>query len=239
MGLGLLRHAHTQEDPGPQPLKYASLTGRQLYAMGAAWPELSEPGGITGLYHALGREKIAINERVNDGIVAHMGFDAFKPAALIFEHTPYGPFAHLALGLGCLGPFWTLEGDELSGALAFVTALGDLARGRCDRALVGAYRIEPAEATLCLLGREASGDLVWKALYTHGLEVPGPGELTELAIALGQPVRLEDPRDLATDPHGLKSLIAALGRAQEGEATAVWSCSADGRGLLMGFGRRS
>lgn len=239
MGLGLLRHGHAQGDPGPQPLKYASLTGRQLYALGAAWPELAEPGRVTGLYQAVGREKIAINERVNDIIEAHMGFDAFKPASLIFEHTHYGPFAHLALGLGCLGPFWTLEGDELSGALAFVTALGDLRAGRCDRALIGAYRIDPAEATLCLLGKDTPGDLIWRTLYTHGLEMPGPRELEQLTADLGMPIRLQDSRDLASDPHGLKALIEALAQVKEGEAMAVWSCSEDGRGLLLGIGRRA
>lgn len=239
MGLGLRRHAHVAGDPGPQPLKHAGLTGRQLYAMGAAWPELVEPGQVTGIYHALGREKIAVNERVFDLVEASLGFDECKPAALIFEHAPYGPFAHLAIGLECLGPFWVLEGDELSGSLALVTALGDLQAGRCDQALIGAYRIDPAEATLCLVGPETAGGLSWRALYTYGRERPAPEDLATLSADLGAPVRLQDPRDPATDPHGLRALIRALEQARAGEASAVWSCSPDGRGLLLGFGWRS
>lgn len=237
MGLALIRAGKIVGDPGPQPIRRASLNGRQLYSLAAGWPELSWAENVVGLYQALGRDKILVHEAFYDGVEANQGFDAFKPASLIFEYLPLGPFASLAIALDCQGPFFTLEGDELAGPLAIMTALDDLHSGRCEQALVGSYLRTPEVSWLMLLAHRPEAGLCWKAIFTHGQVAPSHEQLQALETALGMPIRLAPDRDYSADPHGCDALSAALTAAQAGDATAVWSCTADGRGLLLGLGR--
>ncbi len=220
-------------DPGPQgALRYASVNGRQLFALAGAWPELAS-WRITGSYHAVGRERIAITEAAFD-IVTTRGFDALRPASMIFEHMSLGPPAQLAIALGCKGPFYSFEGDVLAGAMALQQALEDLEEGRCEQALVMSYDFAAPAAWLMLLA--PGGSLAWQVRHTFGVERPDGAMLAALAEAVGGPVALLPEPDPRQDPHGLEALGAALEAASAGQPVAVWLQVPDGRGILAGFG---
>lgn len=236
MSVRLLRAATCEGDPGPQPLRYASTNGRQLFHVASGWPELQARDRVVGVYQAMGNEKLQNYEAITDMVEPHHSFDVFKPASMIFEYLVIGPFAHIAVALGCEGPFVSLEGDEIAGALAVTAALHDLQRGRCEMALVGAYQREPARSWLMLLSADPTAPLRWQRRYTYGHDRPPAEDVTALETALGGPVRLLADRDGEADPHGLAAFSEALQAAQVGERVAVWSCTPDGRGVLVGFG---
>lgn len=229
MGVRLLRHEALSEVPARQPAtRYASANGRQFHAIAAAWPELQDTTRLTGIYQALGREKLQSMAQAQDVLEETGGsFDEFRPASLIFEYLPLGPLVHVAIAFGCGGPFVALEADELSGPTAVVAALGDLAAGRCDQAMVGAYFFKPASARLLLLG-PAEGGLRWVARYGTSADALR----AEAEQALGVSLELAEDPD---DPHGLALMARALEAAQEGRPTAVWRVADDGRGLLVGL----
>lgn len=236
----LARSAAMESDPGPHPaLRYASANGRQFFVMASGWPELAGGERLTGIYHAAGRcEKEQIKAMGRD-LVVEQGFDVLKPAAMIFEHVPLGPLAQLAIALGCQGPFWSIEADELAGPTAVLQALEDLADGRCDQAIVAGYDFDPPAARAMLLVRDdaASATLSWQARFTYvpfgpgTADVPPPGDVVAVGEALGVPVAV-----LAggTDHHGLALAGEAFERAANGEIVAVWRRAPDGRGLLLG-----
>lgn len=233
MGVRLLHGAVRSDDPGPGTLRYASVNGRQLWAMASAWPEIVEGGPVTGIYQALGLEKRQVFQADMALVERHDGFDGFKPASMIFENMPLGPFAQLAVAAGAVGPFYGLEGDSLAGGMAVLTALGDLALGRCERALVGAYRLTAPRAWLMLLAADTGRETRHKAVFTHGRKAPDAADLGILAAALGEAPALV-PGDPVADPLGLAAHQAMLEAAEAGGAHAVWSVAADGRGLLLG-----
>jgi hypothetical protein len=179
--------AETTADTTDLPLlRYAGVAGRQLHALAGRLPLHGE----VGVYHALGDEKVALHARGNAHILAG-GFDSLKPAAVVFEHLWQGPFAQLAITHGLTGPFHILEAGEASGALALVTAVTDLGRGRCEQALVGGFTVEPARAWLMLL---APGDVrvSWSLAETASGAAPDddPLGLAAIAAALGTPPRV-------------------------------------------------
>jgi hypothetical protein len=160
----------------------------------------------------------------HDHIRAH-GFDAVKPAAIVFEHFVHGPFISLAIALECQGPFQTLEAEGFAGLTATYSAASDLSRGRCERALVGAVG-PPANAGLLVLGagppavrvvarwgrRERLVDAVERSL---GLTVA----LTEL--------------DAGAPLHGLTQIAAMLADVPVGRASGLVSAAADGRAMAF------
>ncbi|MBM3270604.1 MAG: hypothetical protein FJZ01_23465 [Candidatus Sericytochromatia bacterium] len=174
-------------DPGPQAaLRYASKNGRQVFAIGASWPELADPAAITGIYHAAAQRERAQIKAMGRDLVVTRGFDALKPAAMVFEHVPLGPLAQFAIALGCKGPFWSIEADDLAGPTALLQALEDLADGRCDQAMVAAYEFDPPAARACLLVRDdAAPPLVWSARFIAGRRDPGRADLEAVAESLG------------------------------------------------------
>lgn len=230
MGVRLVRHAALDTDPGRQPrARYASVNGRQFYVMGAEWPELADESRITGIYQALGREKLQTMAQGQDVLEESEGsFDAFRPASLIFEYLPLGPLVQVAIAFGCGGPFVALEADELAGPTAVVAALDDMAAGRCDQALVGAYLFKPARSLLALLERSEGPGLRWVARYGASMEALR----AEVEGVLG--MRLVVAPDDGSDPHGLTPMLQALEAAQRGQPTAVWRVTDDGRGMLVG-----
>jgi hypothetical protein len=168
------------------PLRYAGIAGRQLHALAERLPL----DGEVGIYHALGDEKAALHVRANAQILAG-GFDSLKPAAVVFEHLWQGPFAQLAITRGLTGPFHILESGEASGALALVTAVTDLGRGRCEQALVGGFTVEPARAWLMLLV-PGSVPVSWSLAQAAGGTAPAddPLGLAAIAAALAAPPRV-------------------------------------------------
>ena len=233
MGIRLLAAGVRSDDPGPGTLRYASVNGRQLWAMATGWPALADRTPVTGVYQAMGLEKRQVFAADVALVEAHGGFDALKPASMIFEHMPLGPFAQLAVAAEAVGPFYTLEGDAIAGGMALLTALEDLATGQAQRALVGGYRLTAPRAWLALLAADPGRATRWKAVFTHGRKAPDAGDLAALQAALGQAPALV-PGDPVADPLGLAAHFAMLEAAEAGGAHAVWSCAADGRGLLLG-----
>lgn len=233
MGVKLVHGGVRSDDPGPGTLRYASVNGRQLWALASGWPALADRAPVTGVYQALGLEKRQVFQADMALIEQHDGFDAFKPAAMIFEHLPIGPFAQLAVAAEAVGPFYALEGDAIAGGMALLTALADLAAGHCDRALVGGYRLTAPRAWLLLLARADDRRTRYKAVFTHGRKAPDAADRACVAAALGaQPTLV--PGDPVADPLGLAAHQAMLEAAEAGGAHAVWSSAADGRGLLLG-----
>ncbi|MBM3270333.1 MAG: hypothetical protein FJZ01_22085 [Candidatus Sericytochromatia bacterium] len=208
----LLRSAAMQGDPGPQPLRYASINGRQLFAMASAWPELAT-GRLTGTYHAVGRERTQIMDAAFE-IVTTRGFDSLRPASMIFEHMSLGPPAQLAITLGCRGPFFSFEADPLSGIIALQQAVEDLEEGRCEQALVLSYMLEPPAAWALLLDGE--GPL--RAAFRYG-----GGEVAAVEPAYDR------------DPHGLGALIQALEAATTGSPAIVLARAPGGRQVSVRF----
>lgn len=233
MGVRLLQAGVRSDDPGPGTLRYASVNGRQLWALASGWPALADRAPLTGVYQALGLEKRQVFQADVALIERHDGFDGFKPAAMIFEHLPVGPFAQLAIAAEAEGPFYALEGDAIAGGMAVLTALADLAGGACARALVGGYRLTAPRAWLMLLARDDGRRTRHKAIFTHGRRQPAVADLDALAAALGAEPTLV-PGDPVADPLGLAAHQAMLEACEAGGAHAVWSSAADGRGLLLG-----
>lgn len=236
MGVKLLHAGVRSDDPGPGTLRYASVNGRQLWAMASGWAALTErtPEHVVGVYQALGLEKRQVFAAGVALVEAAGSFDALKPASMIFEHMPLGPFAQLAVATGAVGPFYTLEGDAMAGGMALLTALEDLQAGACDHALVGGYRLTAPRAWLLLLGRAPGRRTRWKAVFTHGRKAPDAADLAAIAQALGEAPALV-PGDPVADPLGLAAHQAMLEACEAGGAHAVWSSAADGRGLLLGI----
>ncbi len=143
----------------PPALKRASPAGRAIAALAQRFGPHSQR---TGLYQAVGREKLELTGRFASRVLTK-GFAGLKATAPVLEYSPYGPFVSLALELGARGPFWTLEADELAGAAALQQALTDLSLGRCDRALVGSCGLD-ATATLLVLERGAG----FTARFSYG-----------------------------------------------------------------------
>lgn len=237
MGVKLLRHGRAPGGPG-EPGSMVGVTGRMLHELAGPWPELlaADPREL-GLYQALGREKLAVEERLYDQLTTG-GFDSLRASAMIFDHTPYGPFAQLAIALGATGPCFTLEADELAGPMAFLQAAGDLEDGRCRHALIGTYTLSPLQGTMVFL-EGTEGGLRHRVRHTYGPELPEAGWLLELGEELGRgPALLLPPHDPVNDPHGLLQLADAMERAASGTPRAVWRVTPDGRGMLLAFGGR-
>ncbi len=230
-----VRACVVEGDPGPQPLRYASINGRQFFAMVSAWPELGLVDRMTGIYHAAGREKVQVKGIARE-IVVQQGFDVLRPASMVFEYVAFGPLAQLAITLGCKGPFWSIEADELAGAAAAVQALEDLEDGRCDQAIVAGYTLAPPAARAILLEAGDVPTFSWAVRYTFGRTEPDDADLAALTEAIGGPFTFVSGSDGAADPVGLGKVAAAIESACGGKAAATWCCGPDGRGMLLGFG---
>lgn len=230
MGVRLLHRARREGAP-VDPGKQVGQTGRMLDELLSFWPELE--GREVGIYQALGREKLQVQERLYD-VLTTTGFDALRASAMIFDHTPYGPFAQLAIARHFTGPFVTLEGDELAGPMAFLSACTDLEAGRCELALVGTYLLEPIQGVLVLLGSDPARGLTCRARF--GPAGSAPDLLTELASSFRAPLTLAPAPELERDPHGLCHLARTIEAAAAGSPTASWWETADGRGMLLAFG---
>jgi len=163
-------------DPEPPALKRASPAGRALVALAKRLGP--HPGATTGIYQALGREKLLLTGRFAERVTTK-GFAGMKATAPVLEYSGYGPGVSLALELGCRGPFWTLEADELAGGAALQQACTDLKLGRCARALVCSCGVD-ATATLLVLDEAPPLTITWSA-QRNDLE---PGDLHGLK-ALG------------------------------------------------------
>lgn len=173
-------------DGEPPELKGASLGGRALNALAAKWAP--HPPN-TGVYQALGHEKLELTHRFTER--ARAGFANMKATAPVLELSGYGPFVSLAIAQGLRGPFWTLEADALAGGAALQQALADLALGRCERALVGDCTLDGAAQLLLL---EATGAPEWAASFAWSATRHDPAP---------------------DDPHGLRALADAIERRAE------------------------
>jgi hypothetical protein len=233
MGAHLVRWDTCEGDPGRLPIRYASVNGRQFFSIASSWPELQDKTRLTGVYQALGREKMqtmAQGQQVledNDG-----SFDAFRPTALIYEYLPLGPLVQMAITFGCGGPFLSLEGDALAGPMAVVAALDDLEAGRCDQAIVGEYDHDAPTCRLLLLERVEGPALRRVVRYGAASAEPPAALVAEVEAALGASVALVERGE---EPHGLVAMTAALEQAQAGTPSAVWRYTDDGRGMLVGL----
>jgi hypothetical protein len=181
----------------------AGRAGRQLVTL-ARRMGLGPVAG-TGVYQAVGREKIALSAATQAQIRGR-GFDSFRPAAIVFEHFVHGPFISLAIALECDGPFQVLESHGLAGLTALYTAAYDLDTGRCARALVGA--VDPPSACLLALA-------------------PGPPLRVIARWSRSDAVERSLPELDGTSLHGLPEIAAALAggglgfRAQTGDGRAL------------------
>jgi len=234
VGVSLMGAASVSGTVEGPVLRFSSPCGQQLNALALGWPELGAGGRVVGIYQALGPEKRQAIHAACDLIDQDMSFEALRPAAMIFAHLPYGPFAQLAIERQCLGPFLALEGDELAGSAALMAAMRDLERGRCDEALVGGYVLAEPSARLIWLRRVEGKGLTTQSRRCHGFVEPPEDLLTDLASGLaGRPAVI--PVEPETDPHGLAAIHLALSTLRPGFPVAVWSHSQDGRGLLLGI----
>ena len=357
-GAELLRVSRWPEQAPPEGSRppqgpYVSAQGYRLTLLAGAWPELAAGGGVVGVYQALGREKMAYADPAFE-IIEARGFDALRPAAMIFRYSPYGAAGSMAVALGCRGPFFTLEGDQLAFCLCLQQALTDLGRGRCERALVCSAVGQQAHAVLlarishqpptaardsfaasrpspssllqrtastpqsasgprsanllrshtprdgvgeqcrlacishqpptaardsfassrpspcgllqrtastpqsasgprstnllrshaprdgvgeiCRPGQRAAGGpdaIGWRARFVHGHLAPPPELLAGLAPRTVQGELSLHTADPQADPHGACAATQALERCRAGTPGAVWSCTPDGRGLLL------
>ena len=148
------------EDGEPPPLKRASPAGRALVALARRFAPHPK---ATGVYQAVGREKLELTGRFAERVLTK-GFAGMKATSPVLEYSPYGPFVSLALELDCRGPFWTLEADALAGGAALQAAVTDLSLGRCERALVGSCGVD-ARAVLLVLepGEGFTATFRWRA----------------------------------------------------------------------------
>ena len=238
-GVELLRVASWPDDrPPDQEIKhspYISEAGHHFQLLASTFPELQEDAReTTGIYQALGQEKMEFARPMFETVL-NRGFDALRPAALIFRYSPYGAAGSLAVAFHCQGPFFTLEGDQLAGATATLQALTDLARRRCGLALVCSS--VGARTQILLLGRRSEGGLRYCARWTTGAPGTPPGaELAELESAMGSELTCfaADPQQ---DPHGMQAALLALEHAQAGTPSVSWSVTPDGRGMLLALAR--
>jgi hypothetical protein len=231
-GVKLVAAGVRADEPEVPGLRYASVNGRQLITMMRGFEALADREPVTACYQALGLEKRQAFADVMALIERYDGFDGFKPASVIFEHSPIGPFVQLAVEAGALGPFASLEGDALAGGIALVSALEDLTAGLADRALVGGFRFTAPRAWLTLLAAEPTRTTRWKAIYTHGRPAPSEADLALVEAALGAPAT-RVPSDTVADPLGLVAHAALMQACEGGGAHYVFSYAADGRGLLV------
>lgn len=232
VGVKLVVAGVRSDEPEVPGLRYASVNGRQLISMIRSWEPMNDREPVTACYQALGLEKRQAFADVMAIIERYDGFDGFKPASVIFEHSPIGPFVQLAVEAGALGPFASLEGDALAGGIALVSALEDLTAGLADRALVGGFRFTVPRAWLALLAVEPGRTTRWKAIYTHGRPAPDASDLAIVEAALGAPAT-RVPVDPVADPLGLAAHAALMEACEAGGAHFVFSHAADGRGLLV------
>ena len=240
-GVELLRVASWPDDrPPDQEIKhspYISEAGHHFQLLASTFPELQEDAReTTGIYQALGQEKMEFARPMFETVL-NRGFDALRPAALIFRYSPYGAAGSLAVAFHCQGPFFTLEGDQLAGATATLQALTDLSRGRCGTALVCSSVGQRAH--VFLLGRRPEGGLRFRARWTTGDPgAPPRGDLAELEAAMGSNLACfaADPQE---DPHGMQAAQLALEHARGGTPAVTWSVTADGRGMLLALARRT
>ena len=207
----------------------ASESGRQLYALASTFPELADASASTGLYQALGREKVAVYDAVHARILEDGDFDGLKPVSVILEYQPYGAFSSLALAFACRGPCYAIEGDEIAGLLACEQACIDLARGRTERALVGGY--VTAESAWLLLLDAAPGASLRGALRAGRL-VDEANLLADVQDELDARVRVV--RAGERDAHAFAALVEALGAAQGGKPAAAVASTPDGRVAVLG-----
>jgi hypothetical protein len=186
---------------------------------------------LTGIYQALGTEKFEPLESCFSQM-EDLSLPPPRPAALIFNHSVFGPASATAISLAARGPFWTVEADELSAVTALVQAADDLEHGRCERALVLGAPSSQAP-WLMLLGKEGSVPLRLQAIWTR----PSLKEdaLSTMERTLGSTLSLmtADP----TDAHGAQALLRLLRGAEQGQAGALWCETPDGRGVLLGAAR--
>lgn len=137
----------------PPKVKRAAPAGRALAALARRVQGL-EPSR-TGLYQALGPEKVALTAPFFEQI-AREGFDAAGTTAPLFHYTSYGPVLSVALDLGCRGPFASMEGQGDEALLALGQAVVDLEAGRCRHALVVSFGHDGSAALVTL---ESGGGL--------------------------------------------------------------------------------
>ena len=175
---------------------------------------------------ALGREKMDYILPVFETALTR-GFDAVRPAALIFRHSPYGAAGSLAVAQNCQGPFYTIEGDELAANLTTIQALSELKRETCDQALICSCVDQRAWLTQIKRG----DDLIWAKQFTHGTNDP---PITKLETQLKTKLTVITSTQ---DPHGMGAVQQAMTNASKGTPTAVWSITPDKRGLLLAFAR--
>ncbi len=238
-GAALLRALRWPEDAPPEDQRpaaspYYSEAGHRLLCLAAACPELRAPPGRVGIYQGLGREKMAYADPMFETVRAR-GFDALRPAAMIFRFSPYGAATTLAVNLRCQGPFFALEADAHAGSLTLLQALAGLQLGRCAVALCCAAVGERAWLTLLAPAAGGPGTRV-AARFCHGSAGPPPAQLRQLERALGSPLPApEQARPAGQDAHGARAAQLALLRADRGEPALLWSVTAEGRGLLMGL----
>jgi hypothetical protein len=227
VSLALLRFARW--DPGERrellPLRGAGESGRRLFTLAREWPELSAGSRCIGLYQAVGDERRLQQQALHDA-VDEGSFDSLVPAEAIFQHLVYGPFTSLAIALDCRGPFRVFEAEGVGGGLAVQSAMDDLQRGRCDLALVGAYRLHD-RSWLMLLGPEHGEGCLrrWAAGFGAPAEERVRARLTKFVEPLAP---------FESDLHAGATLAAAMRAAMLGGASAVAMACGDER-MVLGF----
>lgn len=175
--LGVFTH-HGEVAELPK-VKRASPVGRAMVALVKRLEGLAPP--TTGLYLALGPEKVAMNRAFFE-LVAAEGFDAAGTTAPLLHHTPYGPLTSVALELGCRGPFAVVEAGADAGLQAGIRALSDLERGRCTHAVIAGWNVA-GEVVVVGLGRDASA-----ATWASGLARTGDEVRATLSQKSGRPL---------------------------------------------------
>jgi hypothetical protein len=204
----VLRHRAewTEADGEPPLLKRQSRGARALIALAQRF---GPHPTLTGLYQALGREKLELTSQFAAEVQKN-GFAQMKATDPVLRYSGYGPFVSLALALGCRGPFWTVEADGLAGGAALQQAVTDLRLGRCERALVGSCD-GGGNAWLLVLDATEAANWSLSLDWREG----------------------EGARPAADDLHGLRALGEALERAQRAEPSTVRLSTPEGRCLLV------
>lgn len=198
----LLGRAEWSASDGEAPaLKGASPAARALFALASRF---GPHPPLTGIYQALGREKLALTHHFEQYVTGD-GFTGMRATDPLLKYTGYGSCVSLAIALGCRGPFWTLEADQLAGGAALQQALTDLDAGRCERALV------------CSSGLQGSAFLL----------VLGPGGSARATFTWSASRHDPAPDDL----HGVR----ALGEALERQGGEVCMRTPEHRGLTVRF----
>ncbi len=226
MAVGLVANLSWSPASGEPPAQpRMSVLGRALVELAAPIRAKWGDDALVGVYQAVGPAKVAMSDELFE-LMARDGFDALAPWRHLMEFSPMGPALSLTIAMNCRGPFFTLEADVFSGALALAQAATDLDAGRCTHAFV-AGAVHHGGAWLIALERRSPG-LQVRALYGAN----APEERRQRVQAAGRAAA----RWLSAEPHDVLGLGLGGRALEEGaraQIAAEWNSLRPGPTLLV------